>query len=93
MSRATTSRLTSAQIADDAIEQIRYDQEHARWLAALACAIHHELDHGKAILEARVSRAKDLAGLAKYLADELANYTDSRADELQSQLDAAEAQE
>lgn len=82
-----------AQIADDAIEQIRYDQEHARWLAALACAIHHELDHGKALLESRVSRAKDLAGLAQYLSDDLTNYLDSRATELQTQLDAAEAQE
>lgn len=82
-----------SQIADDAIEQIRYDQEHARWLAALACAIHHELDHGKALLESRVGRAKDLAGLAQYLSDELAGYLDSRATELQTQLDAAEAQE
>jgi hypothetical protein len=82
-----------AKIADDAIEQIRCDKEHARWLAALACAIRHELDHGKALLEARVDRAKDLASLAQYLSDDMANLLDCRATELQTQLDAAEAQE
>ena len=68
------STLSANQIAGDAIEQLRCDQEHARWLAALACAIHHELGHGQALLESRVGRAKDLAGLAQYLADDLTNH-------------------
>ncbi|KWR74862.1 hypothetical protein [Pseudomonas sp. PI1] len=84
------SRPELAHIADDAIEQIRYDQCHAKWLAALACAIQGELEYGEAMLEARARRAMDLAGLAQYLADDLANYTDCRATELQNQLDAAE---
>lgn len=77
-------------IADEAIEQIRCDQEHARWLAALASAIHLELNHSKTLTESRVARAKDLAGLAQYLADDLTNYLDCRAKELQAAYDQSE---
>ncbi|WP_048330244.1 hypothetical protein [Stutzerimonas stutzeri] len=78
-----------ASIADDAIEQVRYGKEHARWLAALMTAIHRELEPSPALLEARASRVQDLASLGQYLADDLANYMHSRADELQQQADAA----
>ncbi|HHF0608844.1 TPA: hypothetical protein ACPH4Z_002202 [Pseudomonas aeruginosa] len=91
MSRQQTAARTKfAQIADEGIEQIRYDQCHARWLAALMTAIHHELDRGTALLECRVSRAKDLASLGQHLGDDLANYTDSRVAELQAEFDLAE---
>ncbi|WP_425317637.1 hypothetical protein [Pseudomonas nitroreducens] len=90
-SNTLTSKLTA--IANDGIEEIRNCHHHARWLAALMTAIHHELDRGPAILECHVSRAKDLASLGQYLGDDLANYTDCRAEELQSKLDSAEAQE
>lgn len=78
-----------AMITDDAIEQVRYGKEHARWLAALMDAIQGGLANGPAALECRVSRVQDLASLGKYLADDLANYMHSRADELQQQADAA----
>lgn len=82
-----------ASIADEAIEQIRYSHQHARWLAALMAAIHNELEGGKAVLDVRVNMAKDLASLGHYLADDLAGYSDNRAVDLQQQLDAAEAKE
>ncbi len=78
-----------AMVTDDAIEQVRYGKEHARWLAALMTAIHRELEPSPALLEARASRVQDLASLGQYLADDLANYMHSRADELQQQADAA----
>lgn len=77
-----------ASIADDAIEQVRYAKEHARWLAALMTAIHQGLEPSHALLEARVSRAQDLASLGQYLADDLANYMDRCASELQAKADA-----
>lgn len=86
MSKADTNL---AMITDDAIEQVRYGKEHARWLAALMTAIHRELEPSPALLEARASRVQDLASLGQYLADDLANYMDCRADELQKQADAA----
>ncbi len=85
MSKATTDL---AAITDDAIEQVRYGKEHARWLAALMTAIHRELEPSPALLEARASRVQDLASLGQYLADDLANYMDRCADELQQQADA-----
>jgi len=75
-------------IADDAIEQVRYAKEHARWLAALMTAIHRELEPSPALLEARASRVQDLASLGQYLADDLANYMDRCASDLQAQADA-----
>jgi len=86
VSKATTDL---AAITDDAIEQVRYGKEHARWLAVLMTAIQGELAHGRAVLECRVSRSKDLASLGQYLADDLANYMNTRAEELQRQADAA----
>lgn len=84
-----SSRLAAmASVADDAIEQVRYGKEHARWLAALMTAIHRELEPSPALLEARVSRAQDLASLGQYLADDLANYMDRCASDLQAQADA-----
>lgn len=86
MSADTVTAL--AGITDDAIEQVRYGKEHARWLAALMTAIRRELEPSPALLECRVSRAQDLASLGQYLADDLANYMDCRASELQEQADA-----
>lgn len=86
MSKADTNL---AMVTDDAIEQVRYGKEHARWLAALMTAIHRELEPSPALLECRASRAKDLASLGQYLADDLANYMDCRASELQEKADAA----
>lgn len=86
MSKADTNL---AMVTGDAIEQVRYGKEHARWLAALMTAIQGELAHSPALLECRANRAKDLASLGQYLADDLANYMHSRADELQQQADAA----
>lgn len=86
MSKAATDL---AVITDDAIEQVRYGKEHARWLAALMTAIRRELEPSPALLECRARRVQDLAGLGQYLADDLANYMECRAEELQQQADAA----
>ncbi|MNZ91501.1 hypothetical protein D3C78_1104890 [compost metagenome] len=82
-----------AEVADDAIEHARYCVERARWINALAMSICETLEGGKAPLETRASRAKDLAELAHDLAYDLTHYSDSRASDLQKQLDAAQAQE
>jgi hypothetical protein len=82
-----------ASIADEAIEQVSYSKEQARWLDVVATSICDALDGGKACLEARVAHARVLAGLASYLANDLSVYSANRADDLQRQLDAAEAQE
>ncbi len=82
-----------ASIADDAIEHARYSAEQARWLEAVAYSIHESLEGGMASLEARLRHAKALAGLANYLAGDLSGYSHQRANEMQKQLDAAEAQE
>ncbi|WP_236225679.1 MULTISPECIES: hypothetical protein [Pseudomonas aeruginosa group] len=79
-----------AQTADDAIEHARYCTEQARWLNALAVAICDTLEDGKTKSLARVLQAKDLASLASYLAYDLTNYSDQRANEMQKQLDAAQ---
>lgn len=90
MSKPITTRRSLAVIADEAIEQIGYDREHARWLAALISTIGTQLDHGCGIPEVRIERVKDLANLAQYLADDLANYTETRIADLQQQLNDAE---
>ncbi|WP_374441441.1 hypothetical protein [Pseudomonas panipatensis] len=82
-----------SQIADDAIGHARYCTEQSRWLNALAVAICDTLGSDMAVSEARASQAKDLASLASYLAYDLTNYSDQRANEMQKQLAAAEAQE
>lgn len=92
MCNQTQARHPAATVADYAIEQVRYGVSYSRWLAALAGAICDQLE-GEEVSEASVSRAKDLAGLAQYLADDLTQYTDMRIKELQSELDEAEAQE
>lgn len=90
MSKETTTRQPLAMIADEAIEQISYDKEHATWLAALMSAIGTQLAHGRGMPQARIERAQALASLGQYLAEDLANYTDCRIGDLQKQLCAAE---
>lgn len=92
MSNQASNRHPAATVADYAIEQVRYGVSYSRWLAALAGAIYDQLE-GEEVPEVRVSRAKELAGLAQYLADDLTQYTDMRIKELQSELDEAEVQE
>lgn len=79
-----------AQTADEAIDHARYCTEQSRWLNALAVAISDTLESGSGILAARVIQAKNLASLASYLAYDLTNYSDQRANEMQKQLDAAQ---
>lgn len=71
-------------IASDAIEQIRYDREHAGWLEALMIAIRTDAKHNQG------RKVVDLANLGQYLAHDLWAYSDGRASTLQSDLDAAE---
>ena len=79
-----------ALIADEAIEQIQYGTHNARWLAALMGAISDTLgSDGPAIPSARAERAKALASLGQYLADDLTGYMDARAEELLKQIGAA----
>ncbi|XLX40111.1 hypothetical protein ACK25U_20615 [Ectopseudomonas mendocina] len=77
--------LSASSIADDAIETVRYGQEHARWLSALMVAIHHDMTHGKGL------KVLDLASLGQYLADDCTNYLDREQKRLQIELDQAEA--
>lgn len=89
--KANFTRDKMASIADDTLEQVRYAQHHARWLAALMSAIGDVLERpGPAILEARVSRALDLASLGQYLADDCWNYLGCEAERLQSELEEQE---
>ncbi|MCY1562557.1 hypothetical protein D9M68_999760 [compost metagenome] len=88
--KANFTRDKMASIADDSIEFIRYGKLHTRWLSALMTAIHNELSQGKAVLEARVSTAKDLASLGQYLADDCSNYLDCEAERLQSEVEEQE---
>lgn len=77
-----------ADVANAGIEHARYCTEQARWLDALATSIRDTLEGGTASLEVRISRAKDLAGLASYLAYDLSNYSVTRTSDLQGELDA-----
>lgn len=78
-----------AMVAEEAIEQVRYSREQARWLDAVVKSIHDVLEGGRADVGVRISRAQDLASLASYLAFDLHNYSDVRVSDLQAQLDAA----
>ncbi|HCE6026741.1 TPA: hypothetical protein NHL00_003280 [Pseudomonas aeruginosa] len=75
-----------AMVAEEAIEQVRYSREQARWLDAVVKSIHDVLEGGRADVGVRISRAQDLAS---YLAFDLHNYSDVRVSDLQAQLDAA----
>lgn len=88
--KANFIRNEMASIADDSIELVRYGKCQTRWLAALMTAIRDQLEHGDAILEARVSTASDLAGLGQYLADDCSSYLDCEAERLQSQVEEQE---
>ncbi|MCY1271093.1 hypothetical protein D9M68_361280 [compost metagenome] len=88
--KANFTRNELASIADHSIDFMRYGQQHTRWLAALMAAIDDTLQRGPAILEARVSRARDLASLGQYLADDCSNYLDCEAERVQSALDEEE---
>jgi len=79
-------------IADDGIEHAHYCTEQARWLNALAVSICDSLEGGKASLEIRAERAKDLASLISYLAYDLKHYSERSASEMEKGLAAAQAQ-
>ncbi|MCJ8168369.1 hypothetical protein [Atopomonas sediminilitoris] len=76
--------------ADDAIEQVEYAHHQSQRLAALMGAILTTINHGPTAIEARLMRITDLVGLAQYLAEDLANYTSSQAEELRTTLNALE---
>jgi hypothetical protein len=79
-----TTHDSLAEIADDALEFVRYGKDQTRWLAALMKSIQLDLKHNKGM------GVKDLASLGQYLGQDCANYLDEHAGKLQSQLDAAE---
>lgn len=83
--KTTATRQPLAMIADDAIEQLRYDREQANWLAALMRAIGTDLKTG-------AHGAAALAGLGQYLADDLTNYIDRQVAHLQDALNTAEGE-
>jgi len=82
--KTTQSRHHLAMIADDAVDFVRYGKEQTRWLAALMRSIQLDLEHNKG------RGVKDLASLGQYLGEDCTNYLDCHAEELGSQLDAAE---
>ncbi|RBH54315.1 hypothetical protein C3F00_024560 [Pseudomonas sp. MWU13-2860] len=71
-------------IAKEALDFVRYGKDQARWLAALMKSIQLYLEHSNG------TGVKDLADLGRYLGEDCANYLDCHAEELGSQLDAAE---
>lgn len=44
-----------AMVAEEAIEQVRYSREQARWLDAVVKSIHDVLEGGRADVGARIS--------------------------------------
>ncbi|HBO2683220.1 TPA: hypothetical protein L4I40_003859 [Pseudomonas aeruginosa] len=72
------------QIADDAVEAVRYGREHAQWLAALAIATRLDLKYN----EGRA--AMELAGLAHYLSCDCHNYLDAEAERLRKEINGTE---
>ena len=76
------SLATTAAIADDALEFIRYGTDQTRWLAALMKAICLDVEHNKG------RTSKDLAELAQYLAYDCSVYLLGHSEKLQSQLNA-----
>lgn len=92
MSKATKrSHLVAA--ADDTIENIQCRAVYAKWLGALAYTIHSTLEDGKAGIDVRADRAKELASLAQFLADDMTHDLERDAAELQAAIGAAEAGE
>jgi hypothetical protein len=79
---AQTSSAFLAEIAEDALDFVRYGKKQSRWLAALMKSIQLDLEHNKG------RAAKDLASLGQYLGDDCANYLDEHVKTLQTQLDA-----
>jgi hypothetical protein len=81
MSAKTTSA-SLAEIAEDALDFVRYGRDQARWMAALMKSIQLDLKHNKGL------DTKDLASLGLYLGHDCTNYLDEQARTLQAQLDA-----
>ena len=77
---------TSESIAADAIESIGFGEQHTRWLSALMVAIDADIARGYG------RKAKDLASLGQYLADECANYLERERQRLEQELSAASNQ-
>lgn len=72
------------EIANDALEFVRYGREHTTWLAALMRAIQLDTKYNKG------RRVDELAKLGQYLADDCSNYLDLHAEKLQSSLSGAQ---
>lgn len=78
----STINRTTAAIADEALETIRYGKNNVRWLGALMTAIGLDLEHNKG------RRVADLANLGQYLSSDCANYLDTQTEDLRRELDA-----
>ncbi len=62
--------------AIDAYDLATLAHEYGKWLGAVARAIQLDCTHKDG------STARDLAGLAQYLADDLSNYMDGEAERI-----------
>lgn len=90
MRKANAARHPFALIADDAVDQIECAHAYAEWFDALAYSIRDALERKTICIEADIYRAKTLAGLAQYLAGDLAGNLDHSASELRQQLGSIE---
>lgn len=77
---------TSESIAGDAIESLGFGEQHSRWLSALMVAIDADITRGYG------RKAKELASLGQYLADECANYLERERERLHRELSTASNQ-
>ena len=81
---AQASSASLAEIAEDALDFVRYGRDQVRWMAALMKSIQLDLKHNKGL------DAKDLASLGLYLGQDCTNYLDDHAKALQTKFDAVE---
>ena len=73
---------TAIEVADSALDFLRYGQERGKWLAALMKAIQLDAQHNQGL------GSNDLACLGRYLSSDTANYLDDQTEQLQRQLNA-----
>jgi hypothetical protein len=78
----SAAQTTAIEVADSALDLLRYGKEQLQWLGALMKAIQLDTQHN----QGRTSI--DLACIGHYLSTDCANYLSCEVEELQTQLNA-----
>lgn len=71
---------TVLEVADDAVEVLRYGNEQVKWLAALLKAIQLDAQYNQSSLSA------ELINLGQYLSNDCSEYLSEQSAQLQTQL-------